>query len=101
MPCVSGQCSACYDDTPEGDEGQCEETKVETFVSGTPLRSWKVTTSQDLVLDAEQTEVSMAVDMEIARRAAVFVGNGWSSFTSNIVYQRLLDKRDPVTIRFT
>ncbi|KAJ7909103.1 hypothetical protein B0H13DRAFT_2192958 [Mycena leptocephala] len=62
---------------------------------------WKVTTSQDLVLDAEQTEVSMAVDMEIGRRAAVFVGNGWSSFTSNIVYQRLLDKRDPVTIRFT
>ncbi|KAJ7922223.1 hypothetical protein B0H13DRAFT_1865989 [Mycena leptocephala] len=32
--------SACYDDTPEGDEGQREETKMEipkTFVSGTPL----------------------------------------------------------------
>ncbi|KAJ7798475.1 hypothetical protein B0H14DRAFT_2906708 [Mycena olivaceomarginata] len=56
---------------------------------------WTVATSQDLVLDAEQRDVSMAVDMEIARRAA------WSSFTSNIVYQRLVDKRDPVTIRFS
>jgi hypothetical protein len=39
---------------------------------------WTVATSQDLVLDAEQRDVSMAVDMEIARRAAVFVGNGVS-----------------------
>ncbi|KAJ7473630.1 hypothetical protein B0H11DRAFT_1728982 [Mycena galericulata] len=62
---------------------------------------WTVATSQDLVLDTEQTDVSMAVDMEIARRAEVFVGNGWSSFTSNIVYERLLDKRTPITIRFT
>ncbi|KAJ7473632.1 hypothetical protein B0H11DRAFT_2036669 [Mycena galericulata] len=62
---------------------------------------WTVATSQDLVLDTEQTDVSMAVDMEIARRAEVFVGNGWSSLTSNIVYQRLLDLRDPITIRFT
>ncbi|KAJ7089593.1 hypothetical protein C8R44DRAFT_440297 [Mycena epipterygia] len=37
-----------------------------------------VATSRDLVLDAEQKDVSMAVDMEIARRAAVFVGNGVS-----------------------
>ncbi|KAJ6550104.1 hypothetical protein B0H19DRAFT_1211458 [Mycena capillaripes] len=62
---------------------------------------WTVATSRDLKLDTEQTDVSMSVDMEIARRAAVFVGNGWSSFTSNIVYQRLLDKRDPITIRYT
>ncbi|KAJ7765678.1 hypothetical protein B0H16DRAFT_1661505 [Mycena metata] len=62
---------------------------------------WSISTSMDLVLDVEQTDVSMAVDMEIARRAAVFVGNGWSSFTSNIVYQRLVDKRDPITIRFS
>ncbi|KAJ6454345.1 hypothetical protein C8R45DRAFT_601416 [Mycena sanguinolenta] len=62
---------------------------------------WKIATSQDLVLNDEQKDVSMAVDMEIARRAAVFIGNGWSSFTSNIVYERLLDKRDPITIRYT
>ncbi|KAF5327965.1 hypothetical protein D9758_012828 [Tetrapyrgos nigripes] len=36
-------------------------------------------------------DVNMAVDMDVARRAAVFVGNGWSSFTSNIVYRRLVD----------
>ncbi|KAJ7479327.1 hypothetical protein B0H11DRAFT_1725609 [Mycena galericulata] len=61
---------------------------------------WWVAASHDLVLDVEQTDVSMAVDMEIARRAEVFIGNGWSSFTSNIVYRRLLDKRNPITIRF-
>ncbi|KAG6883710.1 hypothetical protein C0992_008035 [Termitomyces sp. T32_za158] len=38
---------------------------------------WRtIVTSEDLELDQEQTEVSMSVDMEIARRAAVFVGNG-------------------------
>ncbi|KAJ7840605.1 hypothetical protein B0H14DRAFT_3695752 [Mycena olivaceomarginata] len=62
---------------------------------------WAVYTTQDLVLDSEQTDVSMAVDMEIARRAAVFIGNGWSSFTSNIVSRRLADGRDPITIRFS
>jgi hypothetical protein len=80
---------------------------------------WTVAASQHLVLDAEQKDVGMAVDMEIARRAAVFVGNGvslsslpvcrwlltypiqWSTLTSNVVYQRLLDKRDPFSIRFT
>ncbi|KAF7360689.1 hypothetical protein MVEN_00800700 [Mycena venus] len=54
-----------------------------------------------LQLDGWTMDVSMAVDMEIARRSAVFVGNGWSSFTSNIVYQRLVDNRDPISIRFT
>jgi hypothetical protein len=31
-----------------------------------------------LLLDVEQEEVGMAVDMELARRAAVFIGNGVS-----------------------
>ncbi|KAJ7701154.1 hypothetical protein B0H17DRAFT_924733, partial [Mycena rosella] len=57
-------------------------------------------TSADLVLDAEQADVGMAVDMEIARRAAVFLGNGWSSFTSNVVYTRLVDGREARDIRF-
>ncbi|KAJ7158781.1 hypothetical protein C8R46DRAFT_1110272 [Mycena filopes] len=59
-----------------------------------------IVSSHDLQLDAEQTEVSGAVDMDIARRAAVFVGNGWSSFTSNIVHRRLVDGKLPVSIRF-
>jgi len=40
---------------------------------------WKViATSRDLKLDRETKEVGMAVDMDIARRAAVFIGNGVS-----------------------
>ncbi|KAJ7617873.1 hypothetical protein FB45DRAFT_1103153 [Roridomyces roridus] len=75
---------------------------IEELREGPKEDGWMlVVSSQQLELDAEQLDVSMAVDMEIARRAAVFVGNGWSSFTSNIVYERLLDKRDPITIRYT
>ena len=38
---------------------------------------WRtIVTSADLALDQEQIGVSMAVDMDIARQAAVFVGNG-------------------------
>jgi len=74
-------------------------------------------TTKELELDQHQKDVGMAVDMELARRAAVFLGNGvcpfppfktdvltdgtkWSSFTSNIVHRRLVDKRDPISIRF-
>ncbi len=39
-----------------------------------------VRTSKDLVLESvEQKEVAMAIDMDIARRAGVFIGNGVSS----------------------
>ncbi|KAJ6531767.1 hypothetical protein B0H19DRAFT_965966 [Mycena capillaripes] len=59
-----------------------------------------IVTSHELELDAEQIDVSMSVDMDIARRAAVFIGNGWSSFTSNIVHRRLVDGKTPISIRF-
>ncbi|KAF9018651.1 hypothetical protein BDZ89DRAFT_1165052 [Hymenopellis radicata] len=60
-----------------------------------------VKTSKDLILEsAEQKEVSMAIDMDIARRAGVFIGNGWSSFTSNIVHRRLVDGKSPMSVRF-
>jgi len=43
---------------------------------------WKVVrTNHDLILDAEGKDVDMAVDMEIARKAAVFIGNGVSDET--------------------
>ena len=80
---------------------------------------WRsILTTRDLELDAEQKEVGMAVDMELARKAAVFVGNGvriqshesinsvshfkpqWSSYSSNIVYRRLVDGREDITNRF-
>ncbi|KIY53035.1 hypothetical protein FISHEDRAFT_63468 [Fistulina hepatica ATCC 64428] len=63
---------------------------------------WRtIVTTRDLVFDSpEQLDVNMAVDMDIARQAAVFVGNGWSSFTSNIVHRRLVDGKRHISIRF-
>jgi hypothetical protein len=41
---------------------------------------WKhVVTTRELELDSQQKDVSMAVDMDFARRAAVFLGNGVGS----------------------
>ena len=41
---------------------------------------WRVVkTSRDLTLNREGKEASMAVDMEIARKASVFIGNGVSA----------------------
>jgi hypothetical protein len=36
--------------------------------------------SKDLELDQEQKDVGMAVDMDFARKATVFIGNGVSPF---------------------
>ncbi|KAH9480264.1 Strobilurin A biosynthesis cluster protein l1 [Psilocybe cubensis] len=60
----------------------------------------RIVTSKDLKLTAEQKEVGVAVDMDIGRRSAVFIGNGWSSFTSNVVHRRLVDGKEPISIRF-
>ncbi|KAL0570566.1 hypothetical protein V5O48_011385, partial [Marasmius crinis-equi] len=59
-----------------------------------------IVTSKDLVLNADQMDANMAIDMDLARRAAVFIGNGWSSFTSNIVHRRLVDGKKPISTRF-
>ncbi|KAG6871613.1 hypothetical protein C0992_010600 [Termitomyces sp. T32_za158] len=61
---------------------------------------WRnIVTSHDLELDSEGIEVGMVIDMDIARQAAVFIGNGWSSFTSTINYRRLVDGKDPLSTR--
>ena len=39
---------------------------------------YTVVTTKDLELDQEQKDVNLAVDMDFARRAAVFIGNGVS-----------------------
>jgi len=78
-----------------------------------------IVTTEQLELDSHEKDVSMAVDMDFARKAAVFIGNGvssclfisyvvilifcllqWSSFTSNIVHRRLNDRKEPISIRF-
>ncbi|KAI0289296.1 hypothetical protein BC826DRAFT_1032786 [Russula brevipes] len=45
-------------------------------------------TSRDLNLTKEQRHNSQAMDMAVAQRAEVFVGNGFSSLTSNVVMLR-------------
>ena len=48
--------------------------KAKLFAEG-----WLTVVSiNDLILDAEQTTVAVAIDMDIGRRAAVFIGNGVS-----------------------
>ncbi|KZO94627.1 hypothetical protein CALVIDRAFT_517065 [Calocera viscosa TUFC12733] len=53
-----------------------------------------------LPLRWEEKDLGIAVDMEIARRAEVFVGNAFSSLTSNVVLLRLADGREWESIRF-
>ncbi|KAJ6584427.1 hypothetical protein B0H19DRAFT_925036 [Mycena capillaripes] len=74
-----------------------EEIKTELRAAGW----YTIVTTRDLLLDVEQEDVSMAIDMQFARKSAVFIGNGWSSFTSNIIHQRLVDGREPLSIRLT
>jgi len=52
--------------------------------------SWNhVATTRDLKLTWDQKHISHAVDMHIGQRAQVFIGNGFSSMTSNIVMLRM------------
>ncbi|KAF8215198.1 hypothetical protein K438DRAFT_1561906 [Mycena galopus ATCC 62051] len=56
--------------------------------------------SGDMVLDAAQAGVGMAVDMRIGEGAEVFLGNGFSSLTSNIVMLRLARGLEAASNRF-
>ncbi|KAL0955214.1 hypothetical protein HGRIS_004117 [Hohenbuehelia grisea] len=59
-----------------------------------------IVSSRDLVLTKEQKYVAQAVDMYIGERAQEFIGNGFSSLTSNIVVLRLAHDYPPNTIHF-
>ncbi|KAJ3744267.1 hypothetical protein DFH05DRAFT_1494529 [Lentinula detonsa] len=56
-------------------------------------------TSRDLELGWEEGYVSQALDMYIAQRAEVFVGNGFSSLTSIIVMLRKANGVDSIKTR--
>ncbi|TDL23054.1 hypothetical protein BD410DRAFT_814718 [Rickenella mellea] len=60
----------------------------------------KVVTSRDLRLTWEQKFVGQAIDMLYGQRAQMFIGNGFSSMTANIVMLRQSKKTDPRTNRF-
>ncbi|THH03544.1 hypothetical protein EW145_g6178 [Phellinidium pouzarii] len=59
-----------------------------------------VRSSLDVRVDAEQKYVAMAIDMAIAERSEVFIGNGFSSLSSNIVMLRMAKEMDPRSNRF-
>ncbi|KAF5392178.1 hypothetical protein D9757_001359 [Collybiopsis confluens] len=53
------------------------------------LSPWEsIYTSRDLEMGWEEGYVAQALDMYVAQRAHVFIGNGFSSLTSNIVVLR-------------
>ncbi|KAF8514994.1 hypothetical protein JB92DRAFT_2916654 [Gautieria morchelliformis] len=61
----------------------------------------RVTSSLNLTFVSEPEKlVNQAVDMEIGKRAAVFVGNGFSTMTANIVIFRLISGMSAQTTRF-
>ncbi|KAL4062361.1 hypothetical protein V8B97DRAFT_1876294 [Scleroderma yunnanense] len=52
--------------------------------------TWEsVKSSRDLELTWEEKFVAQGVDMFVAQRAEVIIGNGWSSLTSNVVMLRM------------
>ncbi|KIJ26562.1 hypothetical protein M422DRAFT_192018, partial [Sphaerobolus stellatus SS14] len=73
---------------------------LEGFQKRMLIEGWDfVASTADLVLDSDQTAVSNVVDMDIARQSAVFMGNGWSSMTGNIVHRRIMDGHPYSSIR--
>ncbi|KAI0778930.1 hypothetical protein BD413DRAFT_466728 [Trametes elegans] len=56
--------------------------------------------SRDVVLNWEQTFVAQALDMLVGQRAQVFVGNGFSTLTANVVTMRMANRFPPESTRF-
>jgi len=94
---VSPSLDIVYLMTNEGTEQEWIETLRRKLLSV----GWKkVLTGKDFEMNPEQRAVGMAVDMEIARRAGVFIGNGWSALSSGVTQRRLVNGRLPTSIRF-
>lgn len=54
------------------------------------LGQWEdIKTSRNMVLDWEQQHVAVSVDAAIATRADVFIGNGWSSLSADVLMLRM------------
>ncbi|KAG8220778.1 hypothetical protein J3R82DRAFT_2210 [Butyriboletus roseoflavus] len=65
------------------------------------IKAWdSVTSSRDLRLSWEAKPIAQAVDMLVGQRAEVFIGNGFSSLTSNTVMFRMLRELAPEDTRF-
>ncbi|EJD55677.1 hypothetical protein AURDEDRAFT_179387 [Auricularia subglabra TFB-10046 SS5] len=59
-----------------------------------------VITAKDLKLNEMENYANMIVDMEIGIRAALFIGNGFSTLTSTVVALRLIREAPLFTNRF-
>ncbi|KAI0332570.1 hypothetical protein GY45DRAFT_1320769 [Cubamyces sp. BRFM 1775] len=59
-----------------------------------------ITSSRDMVLNHEQKYVAQAVDMLVGQRAQLFVGNGFSTLSSNIVTMRMANHFPSDSTRF-
>lgn len=80
-----------------GDKEWLEELKEALM----EVKQWDaVITSRDIYLSWEAKPVAQAVDMLIGQRAQVFIGNGFSSLTSNIVMFRMLKELPRDDTRF-
>ncbi|KLO05472.1 hypothetical protein SCHPADRAFT_911020 [Schizopora paradoxa] len=54
-----------------------------------------ISSSRDMDWTPEGKYISQAIDMAIANRAQVFIGNGFSSLSSNVVLLRFKDDKPP------
>jgi hypothetical protein len=78
-----------------------EDAVSDLIVSLRNLAKWEtISSSRDLVLDREQQYVADAVNIMIAHRAKVFIGNGFSSLSSSVSMLRLAHGLSPSTVRF-
>ncbi|KIL62346.1 hypothetical protein M378DRAFT_12930 [Amanita muscaria Koide BX008] len=59
-----------------------------------------ISSSRDLTLTWEQRFVAHALDMLVAQRAQSFIGNGWSTLTSNTVLLRMAENHGTNTAFF-
>jgi hypothetical protein len=60
----------------------------------------RITDSSMVPIRRGEYDFAVAVDMELARRAEVFIGNGYSSLSSQVVAMRIADgmKEDEITL---
>ena len=63
--------------------------------------SWdEISTSRDMDIGWETKYVAQAMDMYVGQRAEVFIGNGFSSLTANVVLLRTVADVEPWRTRF-
>ncbi|KAI0640151.1 hypothetical protein C8Q77DRAFT_1153040 [Trametes polyzona] len=80
-----------------GDQAFIDELKTALWALG----EWDaVSSSRDMVLNWEQKYVAQAVDMLVAQRAQVFIGNGFSTLTSGAVMMRIANGFPSRSTRF-